>query len=166
MIIRQFYITLVLSTILNFTITAQTYFKIDPVLIGFGIFGGNLERVVSPKASIQFQGYYVTPSQQFRNVKGFGFSLAARFYFGSKYEGCRGVYFSPIIRSVPADYNSSAFGGGLLVGYQHLFSDNKFSFEVGLGPLFSSATRGTGLDTNLQGVLTLGYRLFRGEFSD
>jgi hypothetical protein len=163
---RQFYFTLVLATILHFTITAQTYFKIDPVLIGFGIFGGNIERVVSPKSSIQIQGYYVTPSKQSNNIKGFGFSIVARFYFGSKFEGPRGVYFSPIIRSVPAEYNSSAFNGGLLIGYQHLFSDNRFSVEIGLGPSFSSATRGTGLDTNLQGVFTVGYRLFRGEFSD
>jgi hypothetical protein len=163
---RKLYITLVLSTIFHFTITAQTYFKIDPVLIGFGIFGCKIERQVSPKASVQVQGYYVTPSQISKNIKGFGYSVAARFYFGSKFEGPRGVYFSPIIRIVPTEYNSSAFNMGLLIGYQHLFSDNKFSVEIGLGPSFTSATRGTGLDTNLQGVLTVGYRLFRGDFSD
>jgi hypothetical protein len=160
---RQFYITLVLATILHFTITAQTYFKIDPILIGFGIFGGNIERVVSPKAAIQFQGYYVTPSQQFRNVKGFGFSIAARFYFGSKYEGPRGVYFSPTLRSVPAEYNSSALSFGFLIGYQHLFSENKFSFEVGAGPQIAL---GYGARAAPQGVITVGYRLFRGKFSD
>jgi hypothetical protein len=162
---KQFYITLVLSTIFHFTITAQVYFKIDPVLIGFGIFGGNIERQFSPKGSLQFQGYYVTPSQQFRNVKGFGYSFAIRLYFGSKFEGPRGVYFSPIIRSVPAEYNSSAFSFGFLIGYQHLFSENRFSVEVGAGPQINLAGV-NGVRAAPQGVITVGYRLFRGEFSD
>jgi hypothetical protein len=77
----------------------------------------------------------VTPSQQFRNVKGFGYSFAIRLYFGSKFEGPRGVYFSPIIRSVPAEYNSSAFSFGFLNGNQVVsniitFETNRFKFQI------------------------------------
>lgn len=111
--------------------SAQGYIKVNPINLAFGVFGASYEGVVNEKSSFQVGAYFVSRW----GYSGFGAEAQYRFYLSDD-DAPRGLFVAPLVgvRVWGSDYTVMRLGG--LIGYQWLFSDDKFSFELGVGPVY------------------------------
>jgi len=158
--------------------SAQGYVKINPFTIAFGQLGAQYEGVINEKSSYQVGAFFVSRSSTLLGYKktGFGANLQYRFYLSSD-DAPRGLFVAPAVgaRFMSYGYTDDLLKDngfkynvitvGALIGYQWLFSDDKFSFELGVGPAYyiytGDITDGVDLGGNILpiGSLSLGYRL-------
>ncbi len=158
--------------------SAQGYLKINPITLAFGRMGIQYEGVINEKSSYQVGAFFVSRSSTLLGYKktGFGANLQYRFYLSSD-DAPRGLFVAPAVGAsfmnysydddLLADYgfkyNVISVGG--LIGYQWLFSDDRFSFELGIGPAYYIYTGDIREGAEVGGSvlpiasLSLGYRL-------
>ena len=134
------------------------------------------ERVLNEKLALQFHAYYTGYKEKSGDPKtkmdGFGIIPEFRIYLSEKKTAPGGFFVAPFVRydqfNVTESYEDatenkgsySAFGGGLLIGHQAVFS-NIVTLEAYIGPqyLFGNTTYDTEgeIDTpRLSGVLPRG----------
>ena len=158
--------------------SAQGYIKVNPFTLAFGQLGAQYEGVINEKSSFQVGAFFVSRSSTLLGYKktGFGANIQYRFYLSSD-DAPRGLFVAPavgarfmsynytsdLLKDAGFKYNVITLGG--LIGYQWLFSDDKFSFELGVGPAYylytGDITDGVDLGGSVLpiGSLSLGYRL-------
>jgi len=174
---KKFLLVLVMGVSMMFATnaSAQGYIKINPLALAFGQLGASYEGVLNEKSSFQVGANFV--SRSFFGVKttGFGGSAQYRFYLSSD-DAPKGLFVAPLAgvnfmkydwdSTVGEDFNYTLITVGAMIGYQWLFSDDKFSFELGIGPAYRIASGDYAEGTsNLGGgiwpvsSLSLGYRL-------
>jgi Protein of unknown function (DUF3575) len=180
--VKQLLITAIAILTMSMSINAQSYIKINPVSLAFGYIGVDYEKVVSDKNSFQVGAGFISRGILGTSYTGFGVNGSYRFYI-SKDDAPKGLFVSPTVGAnfvsfkydggligVPSTTSSSytTIGIGGLVGYQWLFSDDQFSFELGVGPQYgivigtaSSDAFGTGIGPQVS--LSVGYRLSGGK---
>jgi hypothetical protein len=171
---------LILSSffLMNLSVKAQSYIKVNPVSLAFGVIGVDYEKVVSDKNSIQVGAYFISRGIGGIGYTGFGVNGSYRFYI-SKEDAPKGLFASPTVglsfvsfkdnlfaTGTSSSYSALSIGG--LIGYQWLFSDDQFSFELGVGPQYGISLGTSGADAFGIGVLpqvslSLGYRLSGGK---
>jgi Protein of unknown function (DUF3575) len=183
---KKVYLLLAFAFICSTGLKAQSYIKINPLTLAFGYIGLDYEQVVSDKNSFTAgAGFYTSGSELTGRYTGFGLNAGYRFYI-SKEDAPKGLFVSPIagVSFFSYKYPSSLIGGGFtgtnfsyttlniggIVGYQWLFSDDQFSFELGVGPSFGIRLGGEDTGLSLLGngftpaaVLSIGYRLSGGK---
>jgi hypothetical protein len=183
--IKQIYLVLILVISSSLGLKAQGYLKLNPITLAFGYIGLDYESVVSDKNSFTVgAGFYTSGSDLTGRYTGFGVNGGYRFYI-TKDDAPKGLFVSPIVGVSFLSYKyPTAFGGsglsnfsytnlsiGGLVGYQWLFSDDQFSFELGIGPSYGIRLGGQdvlGVDLLGNGigpaaVLSVGYRISGGK---
>jgi hypothetical protein len=181
--IKQLLITAIAILTMSMSVNAQSYIKINPVSLAFGFIGVDYESVVSDKNSFQVGAGFISRGIGFFNYTGFSVSGSYRFFI-SKDDAPKGLFVSPTIGAsfvsikdngllggtgttiTGSSYTALSIGG--LVGYQWLFSDDQFSFELGVGPQYGIGLGGGGTDSFGIGVLpqlslSVGYRLSGGK---
>ena len=174
---------LLIITLMSFGLAktnAQSYIKINPITLAIGYIGVDYEKVVSDKNSFSLGVGFFTSGSDFGRYTGVGVNGGYRFYL-TKDDAPKGLFAGPIAGFSFLSYKyGTVFGGttadnfsysvlniGGIIGYQWLFSDDKFSFELGVGPSFGIAIGknesftgslfGSGVSPAV--VLSLGYRL-------
>ncbi len=105
------------------------------------------ERVITEKSSVQLGFFYTGFSIADTRVRGFGITPEYRFYVSAKNGAPTGFYVGPYLRyqnlefSIDANTREkarlSAFGGGLVVGGQWVFSDI-ISLDIFGGPNYNA----------------------------
>jgi Protein of unknown function (DUF3575) len=176
--IKQLLITTSAILFLSLSMNAQSYIKINPVSLAFGVIGVDYEKVVSDKNSFQVGANFISRGIGGFGYTGFGVSGSYRFYI-SKDDAPKGLFVSPTVSASFVSFKDNLFGSGTsssytslgfggLVGYQWLFSDDQFSFELGVGPQFgvilgtaNSDAFGSGFFPQVS--LSVGYRLSGGK---
>jgi len=179
---KKFFLLLVMGVSMMFATnaSAQGYLKVNPLGLAFGQLGASYEGVLNEKSSFEVGANFY--NRKFVGVKttGFGASLQYRFYLSSD-DAPRGLFVAPLVGANflkygytdatgtgigASDFNYTLITVGALIGYQWLFSDDRFSFEIGIGPAYRIATGDFGdgvsnLGTGVwpTGSLSLGYRL-------
>jgi Protein of unknown function (DUF3575) len=179
--IKQLLITTCAILFMSISMNAQSYIKINPLSLAFGVIGVDYEKVVSDKNSFQVGAGFISRGILGTSYTGFSVSGSYRFFI-SKDDAPKGLFVAPTVGAsfisfkydsgftgVPStsnSYTSLSIGG--LVGYQWLFSDDQFSFELGVGPAYGIGLGGGGTDSFGIGVLpqlslSIGYRLSGGK---
>ncbi len=168
------------SMMLATNASAQGYIKINPLGLAFGQLGASYESVLSEKSSFQIGANFYNRSFVGVKTTGLGASLQYRFYLSND-DAPKGLFVAPLVGANflkygytdvlgagvgGEDFNYTLITIGAMIGYQWLFSDDKFSFELGIGPAYRIATGnfGDGISNLGNGVwptasLSLGYRL-------
>jgi hypothetical protein len=181
--IKQLLITSIAILFMSLSMNAQSYIKINPISLAFGFIGVDYEKVVSDKNSFQVGAGFISRGIGFLNYTGFSASGSYRFFI-SKDDAPKGLFVSPTVgvsfvsfkengtltgtgvTLASSSYTALSIGG--LVGYQWLFSDDQFSFELGVGPQYGISLGTSGTDAFGIGILpqlslSLGYRLSGGK---
>jgi hypothetical protein len=179
--IKQLLITTSAILFMSLSMNAQSYIKINPLSLAFGVIGVDYEKVVSDKNSFQVGAGFISRGILGTNYTGFSVSGSYRFFI-SKDDAPKGLFVAPTVgasfvsfkfdsgipgaSTASSSYTSLSIGG--LVGYQWLFSDDQFSFELGVGPAYGIGLGEAGIGTLGIGVLpqlslSLGYRLSGGK---
>jgi hypothetical protein len=177
--IKQIYLVLILAILSSASLKAQGYLKLNPITLAFGYIGLDYESVVSDKNSFTVgAGFYTSGNDLTGRYTGFGVNGGYRFYL-SKDDAPKGLFVSPVVGvsfisyKYPGlfDFSYTNLNIGGLVGYQWLFSDDQFSFELGIGPSYGIRLGGQDISgTTLLGngigptaVLSVGYRISGGK---
>ena len=173
---------LLIITLMSFGLAktdAQSYIKINPITLAIGYIGVDYEKVVSDKNSFSIGAAFFTYGGDGARATGFGVNGGYRFYL-TKDDAPKGLFAGPIAGFSFLSYKyGAAFGSsadnfsysvlniGGIIGYQWLFSDDKFSFEIGVGPSigiaigknenFVGSLYGSGVTPAV--VFSVGYRL-------
>ena len=179
--IKQLLLVLVLAFVGISKTNAQAYIKINPITLAFGFFGVEYEQVVSNKNSFTANaGFYTFGSDLTGRYTGFGLGGGYRFYI-SKQDAPEGLFIEPNVgfsfltykygtgfgAGSGSDFGYTNLSIGAIIGYQWLFSDDQFSFNIGIGPgvgialgkndSFTGSLSGTGFSPT--GTLGIGYRI-------
>ena len=172
--IKQLLLVLVLAFVGISKTNAQGYLKINPITLAFGYFGVEYEQVVSTKNSFTLSAGFITFGSEFSGrYSGFGAGAGYRFYI-SKADAPEGLFVEPNVgvsiltyKDSSYDFGYSNLNIGAIIGYQWLFSDDQFSFNIGIGPgvgialgknnSFGGTLTGTGFSPT--GTLGIGYRI-------
>jgi hypothetical protein len=163
---KKHLLSLIIISFFTFSAQSQSYLKVNPLALSVGVVGSDIEIALSKKTSIQVFGFksFMDPDlfaeSDFPVIDGWGIGGAFRFYV-TKYTGLKGLFLSPNLRArFGKKGTNNTFG--LLLGYQWLFSNNRFSVEVGLGRTFNlnEGCRSCNSNPNFQTSFSIGYRLF------
>ena len=160
------------SMMLATNASAQGYIKINPAAWAVGQFGVAYEGVVNEKSSFQIGANFF--NYRIFDLSGFGGSVQYRFYLSSD-DAPRGLFVAPHVgvnittwKDELGIYDNESFTRlklGAMIGYQWLFSDDRFSFELGIGPAYKlnigDVSERVTLGGNIGPIasLSLGYRL-------
>ncbi len=108
---------------------AQGYIKLNPVSLAFGIMNLGYEQTLGEHQSLQVKLYGHTSGELY------GARLIYKFFVSNK-PAPEGLYLAPIVGYVGSEGDGVARVGGL-IGYQTVFSNDKISFEGGIGPAYT-----------------------------
>ena len=101
----------------------------NPISLAVGIVNLGYEQVTAPKQSIQLKAFtHITTGV-------YGARLMYKFFLSEK-PSPAGLYVSPIAAYIGAE-GDGYFRVGGLIGYQAVFSNDKFSVEGAIGPAVS-----------------------------
>ncbi len=152
--------------------SAQGYLKLNPLNWAIGQFGLAYEGILNEKSSFQVGANFF--NYRVFDLSGFGGSLQYRFYLTSD-DAPKGLFVAPHVginittwkddSGVLENESFTRLKLGAMIGYQWLFSDDKFTFELGIGPAYKLNIGDVGEQVDLGGnigpiaSLSLGYRL-------
>jgi hypothetical protein len=159
------------------TVNAQeNVVKLNPAGLAFGTIQLSYEKALNSSSAAELSIGYTNVKAKFDSedakISGFGAELKYKFYFSSSYDAPRGWYAAPLINYSSANGSSnnksgkvSAFGGGVVGGYQWIFGGGAtgFALDINLGAQFLSANvSGDITSSNFDGFLprlgvSLGY---------
>jgi hypothetical protein len=157
-----FVIALIAIVTLSDKTQAQSYVKLNPVALAFGSINASYEQVLKAKNSFEVGTSIFIAS----GYTGLGAHGQYRFYLGND-DAPKGLFVAPEVGVSFGKFSNSnftAFNAGGLVGYQWLFSQDKFSFQIGIGPAYYFGASSLGSDFRYNGVLptgtlSLGYKI-------
>jgi hypothetical protein len=145
---------------------AQAYIKVNPIALAWGSLNASYEKVLSDKNSYELGANLLFGS----GYTGVGASAQYRFYISDS-DAPKGLFIAPEVGATFGKYtvlgtgtSFTAFELGGLIGYQWLFSNEKFSFQIGVGPAYYTGSSSSGSDFRYSGILptgtlSLGYKL-------
>jgi len=153
---KQFFIFTLITLMYSTTTFAQGYLKVNPVSLAVGIINVGYEQVTTPKQSMQVKAYSHISSGVY------GGRLMYKFFLSNK-PSPAGLYVAPIAAYIGSE-GEGIFRFGGLIGYQAIFSNDRLSFEGGIGPAVVAGAGSVGSETGILPifVLNLGIRIGKG----
>lgn len=145
LIIAAFLIPLLLSP--NDTRAQSQVIKLNFLSLVIKTLNVSYEKVLDTNNSMQLGVYFTGASSGDTDFTGFGITPEYRFYL-SETEAPNGVYVAPFLRYSSLTVENevtiskatlSSFTGGLVIGRHWIFNE-KVSFDVFLGPKYSSSS--------------------------
>jgi hypothetical protein len=143
----------------------------------FGQYSVAYENAISENKSWEIVASYVKIGSQNLYITGFGGSLQYRFFLSSS-DAPKGLFVAPVVGARFLEYKDSAADAtlvsfkfttltvGAIIGYQWLFSDDRFSLELSAGPGYvhyfaPTVAKNTNIGGSILpiGSISLGYRL-------
>ncbi len=125
--------------LISYTGNSQSYLKVNPISLAFGSLNASYEQVLSEKKSFEVGANILLGS----GYSGFGASGQYRFYLTNS-GAPKGLFVAPEVGITFGKYSYfgsssdsfTVFEIGGLIGYQWLFSKDKFSFQLGISPAY------------------------------
>ena len=140
--------------------------KVNPIGFAFGVFNLSYERAISNSSSLQFGGLFYQ-SLLGTDVNGFGLRASYRYYITNATRPSPEGFYTGLTTSYnnltedATDEEVSAFGIGLLLGYQWVWNSG-VALDLGIGPTYlidtgssDTAEFESGITPNV--VIALGY---------